>query len=122
MARGWSQETLAAELAKVGLNVGGQSGAARIERGVRPTRFNEVVAIADFLDIDLKDLGVGVSPSAVANVAAEISRVRGEVDKLSAALKSAEDAANTAEHHATTIRLRHASASTRLKFLEGRLQ
>lgn len=51
--RGWSQETLAAELGKIGINVGGQSGAARIERGERPTRLNEVIAIADFLDIDM---------------------------------------------------------------------
>lgn len=51
--RGWTQETLAAELVRVGLSVGGQSGVARIEKAERPTRLNEVVLIAQFLDLTL---------------------------------------------------------------------
>jgi transcriptional regulator with XRE-family HTH domain len=54
--RGWSQETLAAELASLGINVGGQSGIARIERGIRPTRLNEVVQIVNALVIDPEDI------------------------------------------------------------------
>jgi hypothetical protein len=52
LARGWSQEALAERLAAVGIQVGGQSGVARIERAERPTRLNEVVAISSFLTID----------------------------------------------------------------------
>jgi transcriptional regulator with XRE-family HTH domain len=51
--KGWSQEALAARLADAGINVGGQSGVARIEKGQRPTRLNEAVAIAQFLEINL---------------------------------------------------------------------
>jgi len=51
--RGWSQERLATEFARAGVNVGGQSGVARIERGERPTRLDEVAAIARLLGIEL---------------------------------------------------------------------
>jgi transcriptional regulator with XRE-family HTH domain len=57
-ARGWSQEMLAVQLkAHVGINLG-QSGIVRIEKGERPTRLNQVVAIARFLDLDLAALYV----------------------------------------------------------------
>jgi transcriptional regulator with XRE-family HTH domain len=59
--RGWSQETLAAELLRRGLSVGGQSGVARIEQAQRPTRLNEVVLITQFLDLTL-DLGGDWAP------------------------------------------------------------
>lgn len=38
------------------MNVGGQSGVARIERGARPTRLNEFVQISEFLLIDLDEV------------------------------------------------------------------
>lgn len=56
-ARGWSQAELADRLVRdVGLSVGGQSGMARVEQGVRPTRLNEVASIARYLGIDLSRL------------------------------------------------------------------
>lgn len=119
VGRGWSQEVLADRLAEAGINVGGQSGVARIERGARPTRFNEVVSIARFLEIDLNDLGADVSPSAVASVAVEIRRLKAEVEELTTALQSADAAAESAANHAMQIRKRHAMASTRMKSLEG---
>lgn len=59
-AKGLSQEALATELANAGINVGGQSGMARIEKGARPTRLNEVVAIAQFLQIDISAINADV--------------------------------------------------------------
>src|SRR5688572_2193366 len=59
-ARGWSQEGLANQLTKhLDLNVGGQSGMARIERGARPTRLNEAVLISNFLGLDLPHILTG---------------------------------------------------------------
>lgn len=61
-ARGWSQGALALQLGKhAGVNVGGQSGVARIEQGVRPTRLNEVMAIANYLGIDMQEILTGIT-------------------------------------------------------------
>lgn len=50
MARGWSQEALAEVLP-----VGGQSGVARIESGVRPTNLDEIVEISSLLGLDARE-------------------------------------------------------------------
>lgn len=94
---GWSQEGLATKLAKASINVGGQSGIARIERGERPTRLNEVVAIAHFLDIDLQvDLGIYGS-SAMQSQAEELAMA---LAKAQSELDESEDAlADTAERY-----------------------
>lgn len=119
VARGWSQETLAAQFAEAGISVGGQSGVARIEQGIRPTRLNEVMAIARFLGIDIANLDADVSPAAVANIAVDIKRINSEIAELDTALEAAEQAAAAAEHHATQIRNRHAAAVSRSQALQA---
>lgn len=69
-ARGWSQEKLAAEMAQhIGVKLG-QSGVVRLEKGERPTRLGEALAIMRFLKIDMRalglDLGLIVNAAAVA--------------------------------------------------------
>ncbi len=116
-SRGWSQEALAAELAKVGINVGGQSGVARIERGERPTRLNEVVAIADFLDIDLNlDLGAYGQAArrsegeelqaALRDVTEQLTRVEKELDLRRAHVQAAKATLDEAEREMTELALR----------------
>lgn len=56
VARGWSQEELASRLAEhAGVKLG-QSGIVRLEKGDRPTRLDEALAIARFLGLDLTTL------------------------------------------------------------------
>lgn len=78
-ARGWSQLALANMLRReFDLNVGGQSGVARIEAGERPTRLNEVSIIANYLGIDLQ--GILAGPIGSLNEVEELERALSEAD------------------------------------------
>jgi transcriptional regulator with XRE-family HTH domain len=86
--RGLSQEALAGALAEAGINVGGQSGVARIEKGLRPTRLNEVVDIAQHLDIDLTSIsaaGIRIASREDADSAiAELAKIMADRDQWQA--------------------------------------
>lgn len=91
-ARGWSQAALANVLRReLDLNVGGQSGVARIEAGERPTRLNEVVSIARFLGVDLPAVMTGtVLPWTKAEeLEVALVRARAQLEETQAAVEAA---------------------------------
>lgn len=87
-ARGWSQEALAVKLAEAGIGVGGQSGVVRIERGERPTRLNEAMGIAAFLEIDLAIFSQPTDGTEAEQLSAELGVVQYRLRRLEAEMQA----------------------------------
>lgn len=117
-ARGWSQAALANLLQRdLQLNVGGQSGVARIEAGERPTRLNEIALIARFLDIDLQLLLTGTLSNfseaedlemALADATARLEELDRDLGSAVASAAAADAALKEAEQMVTHLRMRRA--------------
>jgi transcriptional regulator with XRE-family HTH domain len=94
--RGWSQEMLSRRLRDLTDAAVDQSGIARIEAGRRAIRLNEVAALSEVLNIDLRMFGKAMARSeaeemnmALAEATERLHMVTGELVAASTAAESA---------------------------------
>lgn len=136
--RGWSQERLAAELSKHTFVKLGQSGVARLEKGSRPTRLNEVMRIARFLDIDLRvlysaDIAEQTSQRLSAatierllqvqeSATRDLEKISADMEEANAAVKAQRQALDQAEYRLQELQQRHQEASSAVYIIRERLK
>lgn len=104
-------------LAENGINVGGQSGVARIERGERPTRFNEVVSIAEYLNIDLN---LALNAHGIATMRSEVEELDAAVAGVTAELHEVEEAMRDTAERRTRARRNLEHVETEFAEMEQR--
>lgn len=122
-ARGLSQETLAGMFSQeLGLNVGGQSGVARIERGVRPTRVNEFVAISEFLGIDMAQVQRTRKPeltNTMVELTEELRLLQGRLESSSQELEAVENTWAAVNHRRMELRRLQAAIAAKMQTIHA---